>query len=126
MQINSADISNAGVLLDDAFGKVVFDEEGVGIESQAILSLAEHNYVIITGRTEVFKEALPYTRFGEIAIESRCVQLNQEGSYNERQLEQILDNHLKFALGGKLITQDQADIANRHKSMWTAPLSLDR
>jgi hypothetical protein len=117
IQINSADVSDAGILLDDAFGKVLFDEEGVGTESQAILSLAEHNFVVITARTEVFKEALPYTRFGEIAIESSCVYLNQEGSYNERQLKHILENHLKFALGNGLIAQEQADIANRHKPM---------
>jgi hypothetical protein len=117
MQINSADVSDVGILLDDAFGKVSFDEEGVGTESQAILSLAERNFVIITARTEIFKEALPYTRFGEIAIESSCVYLNQESSYDEGQLKRILENHLKFALDIGLIAQEQADIANRHKPM---------
>jgi len=117
MQINSADVSDVGILLDDAFGKVSFNEEGVGSESQAIFSSAEHNFVIITTRTEVFKEALPHTRFGEIAIESSCVYLNQEGSYNEEQLKLILENHLKFALGIGLVTQEQADMANRYKAM---------
>lgn len=108
-----SDIRNAGILLDDAFGKVIFDEECSGIESQAILSLAENNYVVITSRAEVFSEGLAYTRFGEVSLESHCVHLEQEGSYDDEQLGQILENHVRFALDRDIITLEQADIIKR-------------
>lgn len=112
-----AGVCNAGILLDDAFGKVIFDEGRSGNESQAILALAENNYVIITSRAEVFREALTYTRFGEVSVESNCVYLEQEGSYDDEKLGLIFQHHLELALDRGLITEEQGNIANRHRAM---------
>lgn len=110
-----ADISKAGVLLDDAFGKVVFDDETCGNECQTILPLAKNNFVVVTSRTDVFAEALTYTRFGEVDIEANSIYLEQEGSYDNDQLDKILDKHLQLALARNVVTSEQVEIANRHR-----------
>ena len=112
-----AGIRDAGILLDDVFGKVIFDEECSGAESEIILCLTENNYVVITSRSEVFAEGLAYTRFGEVFVESNQVCLEQEGAYDNEQLGQILQNHLELALERSIITSEQVDIVNRRRPL---------
>ena len=85
-------------VLDDCFGATSLSRrELASAFSKFLKRLTKYNYVICTTRMPVLQEAQENTRLGEDnALEQQVVALEQEGSYSDEQLWQILQAHLAW------------------------------
>lgn len=107
-------VASMKLLLDDPFGDVRFTNSGIADRFDDLLSLAGHNYLVITSRQGVLAEAIADSRLGETSIlKELTVELKQEGSYTDAALTAILEKHIAFAAtpsqpNGAAITADQA------------------
>ena len=118
---------NIGILVDDPFGKIKFESTGIGAYVDEIYKkmVQKHessktdkpneNFIVVTSRENVFKDALINTRVNEIPKNQR-IQIIQEGDYSTDDLTRILDNHLNYYLERKMINKKGAMLARVNSS----------
>lgn len=88
-------ISQSIIIFDDLFGD--FEFESIGKRIKYISQLRNQgNYLIITSRDYIFREAEDNTKITE-EIPQLASEIIQEGSYSTEQLVKILNNHLQIA-----------------------------
>lgn len=86
---------NSIIIMDDLFGDINF--ENIGKRISYISQLRRlNNYIIITSRDYIFKEARLKTKIEE-EIPQLAPEIIQEGSYTTIQLEEILKKHIETA-----------------------------
>jgi hypothetical protein len=81
---------NCVIIFDDLYGDLNYDS--IGKQTKIVSTLSKENYVIITSRDYIFQEAVE----GKELLSDREFKINQEGSYSDNQLENILFNHLRL------------------------------
>lgn len=107
-------VAGMKLLLDDPFGDTRFTNSVIADRFDDLLSLASHNYLVITSRQGVLSEATAKSRLGETSIlKELTVELKQEGAYDDATLASILEKHIMLAAApsqpdGVAVTAEQA------------------
>lgn len=88
---------NTGILLDDPFGGVSFNDPEIGDKFNEISRLTGYNYVVITSREEILEEVCSETKMGERKdVQNLTVGLSSETSYTDEDLYNVLMRHLSY------------------------------
>jgi len=107
------------ILFDDVFGKAEA-EKRYADEFEDIRKLKENNFVILTTRKSILDEVKNQrTRFGEISeseINNYILEVEQEGSYSDDDLSQILENHIDYYLRAGKIGETEKELALKNKN----------
>jgi hypothetical protein len=83
-------MNNSAVIFDDLFGDVAY--HSIGNRTKIVNDLAKRNFVLITSREYIFKEAVAHIPINQ-PLED-IPNIIQEGSYSNEGLILILNNHL--------------------------------
>lgn len=83
-------IENGVIIFDDLFGDINY--ESIGRKTKVINSLSKHNFVIVTSREHIYRDAESNS---ETYLFSDDLTINQEGAYTDSLLVNILENHLR-------------------------------
>ena len=111
-----SEIRQRAVLLDDAFGKLSFDNPMYGNHFNELRELAGENLIVITSRQDIFETARTKTRMGESGMLSNLiVELTPGSAYGTNALHQILEKHVHYArtyktLQSKLLLDNEANL----------------
>lgn len=114
------ELSHSVIFFDDVFGKAEV-EKRYADQFQDIQKLKDNNYLILTTRKEILDELKNYrTRFGEYPesmIKDHVIEIEQEGSYSNEDLFQILRNHLNYYQKIGKIDEKEVEFANQLKGL---------
>jgi len=108
------------ILLDDLFGGSRLDYPGLADRFDDVRRLAHHNTVILTTRQDILEEARTKRRIGSSSLlDIVIVELAQEGSYADTDLQAVLEKHVAFMLNvyqpeERRLISEQADILTRN------------
>lgn len=105
---------NCVIIFDDLYGDLTFEE--IGKRSKILNTLLKDNYIIVTSRDYIFKEAIEKHEVTE-ALDTDLPTIIQEGSYTSKDLETILMNHLSLKLKLSSIKQNTIDLVTNNKSL---------
>ena len=100
------EVTNSVIVFDDLYGDINYDS--IGKKTKIINSLHKENYVIITSRDYIYKEAEKKTETFD--IRGSTLKITQEGAFTNQDLELILKNHLDL----KLISAKEIKVAYRY------------
>lgn len=115
--------NNSIILFDDIFGKLDFKKKNRADKLNKILNLTQNpynNFIICTTRKEILLKAKKETEI--YFYEEYEFNIEQEGSYNNDALNQILNNHLKYFLRRSIISQTEVKIAEKNRGTITKEL----
>ncbi|OFY62314.1 MAG: hypothetical protein A3H98_13560 [Bacteroidetes bacterium RIFCSPLOWO2_02_FULL_36_8] len=116
--LNIKNIKNSVIILDDVFGKSELKTNYVN-DFEAIIRLKENNFVILTSRENLLLELTrTRNRFSEYSnseLEPYFIKLEQEGTYSNMDLKNILENHINYYVNNGTIKRSDTQITFRNK-----------
>ena len=116
-------LRNSIIIFDDIFGKLDFEKKKRAERLNKLLNLTQspyNNFIICTTRQEILLKAKKETE--TYFYEDYEFKIEQEGSYNSKALNQILNNHLKYFLQKGIISETEIKIAEKNKENITKEL----
>ncbi len=105
-------IDQSVIVFDDLYGDLTY--EHLGRRTKLINELQKSNYIIITSRDYIFRDALDNGEVSMAEISSPAIV--QEGSYSNEQLAQILINHALLSLKEHQISPNAFEFVLRYKN----------